>query len=166
MSATATSCASGSCSTCLSRSCPRPPTPIMPRRTRSLAPNTREGEYARSAAAPMAACFINPRSEDIESRLGQTLSPAGNGHHMAGRRLQNIACGWVPSSPVPHGPIELAVYRQVSAFIMELCRQLLVKVHAKPRLVPGMQITVLEPIRVRKNFIGLPGVPHVFLDSK
>lgn len=30
-----------------------------------------------------------------------------------GRGLQNIARGWVPLSPVPHGPIELAASKRV-----------------------------------------------------
>src|SRR5436305_6045316 len=56
MSATATSSALFTASNCLSRSCPRAPTPIIPTRTRSFAPKTRAEADARNAAP--AAVFL------------------------------------------------------------------------------------------------------------
>src|SRR5258708_26794485 len=58
MSAIATTSTFGTATTHLSNSCPRPPTPIMPTRTRSLAPSTRCG-YTIIAAVPRASPPMN-----------------------------------------------------------------------------------------------------------
>src|SRR5215831_3183248 len=62
-----------------------------------------------------------------------------------------------------HRPIELAVDRQVGPAIRMPGRQLFVDINSQAGLLAGMHPAILKRIRVRKNFVGLSRVSHVFL---
>src|SRR5882762_1429636 len=75
MSAMATNSTFGTSNTCLSRSSPRPPTPIIPTRMRSFAPSTRADDgYASIAAVPQAVRLIKSRL--VFSTIGDLLRTA------------------------------------------------------------------------------------------
>src|SRR5258705_314998 len=68
--------------------------------------------------------------------------------------------------PVEHGAIQFAIHRQISPFVGKLFSQLFVVVHSESGCIAGMQAPILEEIFVRKYFICLLSMPHIFLDAK
>src|SRR6266581_3416160 len=69
-------------------------------------------------------------------------------------------------SPVPHRAVEFAVHRQIRSLVRKLCSQLFVVLHTMSRFFPGMQITVFKEVGMRKDFVSLLRVAHVFLNSE
>src|SRR5947209_5764604 len=65
-----------------------------------------------------------------------------------------------------HRPIQLAVYRQIRSAVRKLLRKLLVDLNSQSGLFTGMHPAILERVAVRKNVVGLSGVPHILLDTE
>ena len=63
-------------------------------------------------------------------------------------------------------PVFLAVHRQIGALVGIALGQRLVEVHAVPRRLAGVQIAVIEPVRVREDRVGLGRVRHVLLQAE
>src|SRR5436190_11074998 len=113
----------------------------MPTRTRSLAPNTFACGYATKAVEPITVCLIKSR------RVLFMMPPRCH----------------LPSSPVPHGSIELSIYWQIGALVRKLRCQSLVEIYSVAGTVSRIQVAILEIIGVGKNFVSLLRMPHVFL---
>src|SRR5216683_4287362 len=65
--------------------------------------------------------------------------------------------------PAVHRSIQFAVDREIGTLVRVFCRQRLVDLHSHSRCIARVHRPIFKSVVVRKDAVGLIGVPHVFL---